>query len=116
MRTRKQLLDQIAECVEQLQKLESGEELPEWLPKDVWEAFLEMRKKIKHPATEYAIKLLIQELDKLQKQGGDPRAILEQSIRNGWRDVWPVKHETTRPLFGQEPEPQADKEHSGGTA
>ena len=51
MKTRKQLLDQIAECVEQLQKLESGEELPEWMPKDVWEAFLEMRKKIKHAAT-----------------------------------------------------------------
>lgn len=54
--------------------------------------YLYMRAAKKKPATGYALKLVFKELDKLS--GGDDalRAeILEQSTRNGWTDVYPIK-------------------------
>ena len=52
--------------------------------------FLKMRKKIKKPATEKAIELL---LNKLEKIDNEEKAIkmLEQSILNNWQDVYEPK-------------------------
>ena len=52
--------------------------------------FLEMRKKIKKPATEKAIQLLLSKLEKVAYEG---KAIqmLENSITNNWRDIFPIK-------------------------
>jgi hypothetical protein len=57
-----------------------------------FDSFLEMRKKIKKPATERAIELIKIELKKLSK--GDVNVaieILNQSIRNCWQDVFQLK-------------------------
>lgn len=64
--------------------------LPETVKKEIWVAFLEMRKTIKKPATPYAQKLIIKKLERL---GGDPNRLLEQSIENSWQDIYALKTE-----------------------
>lgn len=67
-------------------------EIPDWLDKEAWVAFLEMRKKIRSPPTHRACRLLIAELTKLSQSGYDPVAVLDQSIVNSWKDVYPIKN------------------------
>jgi len=70
------------------------EALPEWIPADAWVAFVEMRKAMgaKGKLTERAAKLIVSELEKLARQGHNPRAVLEQSVINNWRGVFPLKN------------------------
>lgn len=70
---------------------ESLPELPDWIPVDAWAGFVEMRKSLKAPLTWNAAKLIVAELDKFMQAGQSPRAVLEQSIMNGWRGVFAVK-------------------------
>ncbi|MCI8647896.1 MAG: hypothetical protein HFE76_14145 [Firmicutes bacterium] len=64
-------------------------------PKEIQEAFMdfiEMREKIKAPMTERAITVALNKMDRLS--GGDPNtavAILEQSIMNNWKSLYPLK-------------------------
>ena len=52
--------------------------------------FVEFRKKIKAPMTEKAIDLMIGKLDKMTTDNNEKIAILEQSIMNGWKGVFPL--------------------------
>ena len=55
----------------------------------VLEKFIEMRKKIKKPMTDYAFKLLLNKLEKLSKGFlGNKVIILNQSIVNCWQDIY----------------------------
>lgn len=65
--------------------------LPSWIDPDSWAAFHEMRKKLKAPLTAYAEKLILKELYKLKTAGQDAQSCLDQSIMNGWRDVFPLR-------------------------
>ncbi|MDP9195198.1 MAG: YdaU family protein [Pseudomonadota bacterium] len=65
--------------------------LPEWIPPDDWEAFLEMRKIQKKPPTERAKALLARQLERLVAEGHSPSEVLQQSTVNNWTDLWPVK-------------------------
>lgn len=53
--------------------------------------FLEFRKKIKSPMTEKAILLLISNLEKLTPDNDERIEILNQSIMNGWKGIFPLK-------------------------
>lgn len=64
---------------------------PDFIDPDAWCAFHESRRKLKAPLTPYAEKLIIRELVKLKCAGHDPQACLDQSIMNGWRDVFPLR-------------------------
>ena len=64
---------------------------PDWIPKAIWEEFLAMRNRIRKPATPYAQQLVVRELIKLQASGNDPVAVLEQSIRSNYQDVFPIR-------------------------
>ncbi len=75
--------------------------IPGWMPTDTWYAFLQMRKRIKKPATEYAVQLLIAKLDKFRQAGHDVQAILEKSITSGWQDVFEPK-ESVNKSFAQQ--------------
>ena len=66
-------------------------ELPDWVDRTVWDGFVEMRKRKRAPMTERAQVLVIQALTKYRDQGEDPNAMLDQSIRNTWTDVYPVR-------------------------
>jgi hypothetical protein len=62
--------------------------LPEWVPKELWDGFLEMRKAIKKPATDRAQRLLLNKLSTLQAAGFPPDRVLEQSIINSWQGLF----------------------------
>lgn len=74
----------------------AGPVLPDWLPKETWAAFLDMRKKIKKPATEFAQKLLLKKLAAFYVNDQDPEAILNQSIMNDWQDLYELKVQQAR--------------------
>ena len=67
-------------------------QLPEWLPGDAWADFCRHREAIgKKGWTQQAAELSIRELGKLNADGHDPRTVIEQSIANGWRGLFPLK-------------------------
>jgi len=68
-------------------------DIPEWIPREVWEGFVEMRKKIRHPLTPRAVKLLVAELEKFRDQGHDPIAIINESTMKSWRGFFAPKQE-----------------------
>lgn len=69
-------------------------EPPGWVDPDAWSGFVEMRKRLRFPLTARAASLIFHELEKLRAKGHDPTAVLDQSTRNGWRDVYPIKQDT----------------------
>jgi len=73
----------------------AGDPLPDWMPVEAWAAFIEMRVKIKKPATDYAQKLLIKKLAAFYANDLDPSVILNQSIMNGWQDLYAPKEAST---------------------
>ena len=78
--TRKESISEILEKIENL-KL-----------KETYLDFLEMRNKIKSPiVTERALKMLINKLNSLATDQKEQIAILEQSILNNWKSVYPIK-------------------------
>lgn len=62
--------------------------LPEWVPKEEWDGFLEMRKKKDAPDTQRAMKLLVTELTKLRDAGHDPATVLDRSTTRGWTGLF----------------------------
>lgn len=66
---------------------------PPIVPVGTWLCFAEMRKKIRKPLTDRASELIRIELLKLKDRGFDPVTVLEQSIRNSWQDVFPIREE-----------------------
>lgn len=55
--------------------------------------FLKMRKAIKKPITDRAMKSILKKLDSLGKNNNEKIAILEQSILNCWQSIFPLKEE-----------------------
>jgi hypothetical protein len=64
--------------------------LPDWIPSDAWEAWVELRRRMRAPLTARAAELALQGLSQLRDQGESPRAVLEQSILRGWRGLFAV--------------------------
>lgn len=64
--------------------------LPEWIDKDLWEDYIDMRVKIKKPATERAKCELVVDLEKLRSAGDDPGEVIKQSIKNSWSGLFPL--------------------------
>ena len=73
---------------------------PDWLPADAWDGYLEMRKRIKKPMTDYAMKLAVGELGKLRDAGQDPEAVLNQSTMKSWQGLFEVKANNGKPATG----------------
>lgn len=67
---------------------------PPIVPVSVWLNFVEMRKKSRKPLTGRAGELVRLELAKFKERGFDPVEILENSIRNGWLDVYEPREGT----------------------
>lgn len=55
--------------------------------------FIKMRKLIKKPLTDFALTRLINKLEKMTSDPQQQVAILEKSILNNWRDIFPIKEE-----------------------
>lgn len=56
-----------------------------------WKAYVEMRIHIGKKMTDYAMKLRVNDLEKLQAQGHNPIAVLNQSTASNWQDLYPIK-------------------------
>jgi hypothetical protein len=81
--------------------------VPDWVPKEPWEGFIEMRKSIhKPPKTERALKLLVGKLETLKEQGHDPNEVLNQSTMNAWQGIFELRTRT----HGSNPEPRVEPE------
>lgn len=65
------------------------EVLPTWLPPDVWASWCDYRRGKRW--TPQAAALSLRNLAKLRDAGNDPRAVIEQSIANGWTGLFPDK-------------------------
>jgi hypothetical protein len=65
--------------------------VPDWIPVQTWAAFREMRLHLRRPLTTPSVDLILQKLEVLRSAGNDPVAVLEQSIRNSWSDVYELK-------------------------
>jgi hypothetical protein len=65
---------------------------PLWLDQQLWDDFIDMRKKIKKPATDRAKQLLVNELEKLVMQGYSQQEIISNSIKNCWQDFYAPKN------------------------
>ena len=76
-------------------KKETVVSLPDGFPIETWLAFVDMRKKLKKPMTDHAMKLMIGKLEKMKEAGQDVKAVLEQSITKSWSDVYDVKQQQT---------------------
>lgn len=63
---------------------------------DALNAFVEMRKAIKKPPTERAMKLILNKLTKLSESDDQKIKILEQSILRNWIDIYDLKDERQR--------------------
>jgi len=66
----------------------AGFVLPDWIPVETWNAYLAVRNKKKAANTEYALTLIIKKLEKFKP---NHIAIINQSITNGWVDMYPLK-------------------------
>ena len=64
--------------------------LPDWIPAENWKQYLEMRRRIKKPMTDYAMKLAVRELEKLHNQGQDVGAVINQSVLHSWQGLFPI--------------------------
>lgn len=65
--------------------------LPQWLPQEAWDGYIEMRKTIKKPLTKRALEMAIRKLDEFRKRGWEPGAILDQSTFMCWQGLYPLK-------------------------
>jgi hypothetical protein len=64
--------------------------IPSYIKLDLWEAFMDVRVDEKASQREQAIKTLITLIEKYKKQGSDPNAMIENSIVNSWKGVFPI--------------------------
>ena len=59
---------------------------------ELWRDFRKHRVRLGAPMTDRAERSILKRLEEFQrKHGNDPEAVVEQSIRKGWRDVFPLK-------------------------
>lgn len=66
-------------------------ELPDWIPRDAWLGWEEMRRKIRKPLTDAARMVNLRKLAKLRDRGDDPTAVLEQSTANAYAGLFEVR-------------------------
>jgi phage replication O-like protein O len=63
--------------------------LPDWVPEDVWETYLDSRNRKRASKTPLALNKIIEKLIEFRDNyGDDPVAVLERSITRGWADVF----------------------------
>jgi hypothetical protein len=76
-------------------------ELPDWLNKTDWNDFVEMRKKLKKPMTDRAVKLMLSKLETMKNKGINTSEVLQKSILANWSDVYEPKVQTQQNSIGR---------------
>ena len=65
--------------------------LPDWIPPDLWDAFMVVRKAKRAANTPFALGLLVKELEAIREKGHDPLDAIARSVKSGWADVYAPK-------------------------
>ena len=65
--------------------------LPDWVPADQWNAWIEARTKVRKPPTDWAKQLAVLKLDEFRKHGHHPARVLAESAFNGWAGLFEIK-------------------------
>lgn len=90
--------------------------LPDWIPSDNWNAFLEMRKKRdKSELSDYAKKLAVNKLQKLKDDGHDPGEVLDQTTFGKWAGLYPIKDGGGNSNGREEQDKPAGKDWASGS-
>jgi hypothetical protein len=76
--------------ITETEKEKPVEPLADWIPKAAWQDFVAYRKQQKG-WTAKAETLLLRELERLHGLGNDATAVIEQSIANGWKGLFPIR-------------------------
>jgi len=66
-------------------------DVPDWIDAEAWAGFVAMRQRERHPLTPRGAQLVIRKLERLRADGTSATDALDQSTRNGWRDVYPAR-------------------------
>ena len=66
---------------------------PDWLDPADWKDFIDFRREKRKPLTPGGQKRMLNRLADFVSQGHNAAKMLDQSIRNGWTDVYPAKDE-----------------------
>ena len=66
-------------------------EIPDWLPLEDWNDFVAMRKQIKKPMTDRAIKIILGKLEEMKNRRIDISMVLQNSIANNWQNIYEPK-------------------------
>lgn len=87
------VINQVSKKEVALRAPEPSVTIPEWMPLEAWGLYCRHRERIgKKLWTADAAILTIRDLGKFRDEGMDPAAVLEQSVANGWRGVFPLKN------------------------
>ena len=65
--------------------------IPNWIPKEEWGDYVEMRIENKFPLTNRAAKAAVNKLEKLKKEGSSPKDVLNNSVLCGYRGLFETK-------------------------
>ena len=79
-----------------ISKVEFTKDLPVWLDEEVWDAFVEHRKTVRAPMSDMAKIRAINKLKKLKDEGEDITELLNNSIINGWKGLFPDRNSRLR--------------------
>ncbi len=83
--------------------LKGQDVIPDFVDRDAWDGFVEMRKRMKWPLTGRATKSIFDKLKEIKFSGGNPNAALDQSTERCYRSVFEVK-----PIGGLFRQPKPD--------
>ena len=75
-------------------------DLPNWVGREAWNDFLAMRKSIKKPLSQNAMKLAVKKLSELSSLGQIADDVLNQSTLNSWQGLFEVKNGSGQPNTG----------------
>lgn len=90
--------------------------IPDWIPAEAWAGYVEMRKKIRKPMTDRAVKLQIGVLEKLRAEGQNIEAVIDQSVMNSWQGLFAIAERRADPSKVQRANFPALGKHGQATA
>lgn len=92
----------------QKQKPVSGFVLPDWIDKKLFDDFLVLRKQLRAVNSDRALNNLVTELEELSgKNAQAANELINQSITNSWKTVYPLKDKAVRKSNNEPPRLQA---------
>lgn len=75
----------------------SARVLPDYVDAEVWDGFVQMRKKKKKVMTDRAVSMLFGQFEKMHANGEDVNENINRSTMNGWTGIYSSKKDSGKP-------------------